>query len=76
MPYQLFDVISLTGDAPSGDAAAVQEAISTVMSASGTVWDWMIAHPFTLIGVAIGIIGAGAAIVRMLTGQRRRRGRG
>ena len=55
MPYQLFDVISLTGDAPSGDATAVQEAISTVMGAAGTVWTWMVAHPFTLIGIAIGI---------------------
>ena len=76
MLYQLFEVVSMTGDTPSGDATAVQEAISTVMDAAGTVWTWMIAHPFTLIGVAIGIIGAGAAIIRMLTGQKRRRGRG
>lgn len=60
---------------PTGDSAAVQSAITTVMNASSTVWTWMVGHPFTLIGVGVGIIGAGAAIIRLLTGQRRRRGR-
>lgn len=76
MPYQIFQFVGLTEETPSGDSTAVSEAINVVMNAAGTVWTWMIAHPFTLIGVAIGIIGAGAAIIRMLTGQRRRRGRG
>lgn len=69
--------VSLTGDIPGtgSDADAVNEAITTLMTAAGTVWTWMIAHPFTLIGVALGIIAAGAAIIRTLTGQRRRRGR-
>lgn len=75
MPNQLFELISLTEETPSVDSTAVTEAINTVMTAAGTVWTWMIAHPFTLIGIALGIIGAGAAIIRTLTGQKRRRGR-
>lgn len=71
--------VSLTGDTPGAgtgaDATAVSDAINTLMNAAGTVWTWMVAHPFTLIGVALGIIAAGAAIIRTLTGQRRRRGR-
>lgn len=74
--YGLYWPVALTGDVPGGaDGTAVSEAINVVMDAAGTVWTWMVAHPFTLIGVAIGIIGAGAAIIRVLTGQRRRRGR-
>lgn len=73
--YQVFTLALDAGETPSGDSAAVSDAIEVVMSSAGTVWTWMVAHPFTLIGVAIGIIGAGAAIIRTLTGQRRRRGR-
>lgn len=77
MPYQLFEVISLTEETPTVDgASAVSAAVDIIMNSAGTVWTWMVAHPFTLIGIAIGIIAAGAAIIRMLTGQKRRRGRG